>query len=786
MGFAARLWLTNNGKQYLSDAQLGTELRFTKMVMGDGDIGGAAPQTITNVVSPKLPIGIREKKRTDERTVYIRGDYTSAVIEQGFYFRELGLYADKGDGTPEILYAYGNAGSLAEYIDAQTGPSTIEKVVAIEITVDNAQNVTVVFSDSALYVLKSEYEDAVDTLTAAVGGLVNAVGYFAAGKFLVKSNTVPEGTQYDVRFIAQDPHDGNPVEIDGTGVALKYLSGESVDDGWARDAVVVLRRNGNVAYLDGNKADMQKSEFATTAPGQGVVNLAAALQATNGGPNKVDPSTGRYDTWDANDLPDDGVYCCHVNVPDDGYWYVQTFRYSAQSCSQMALQFYNASSKFRFAVRVHQSDSLGWTEWEHYVRTGGDTMAGRLTIEATAASLALKDTRAPNNPATLVKNVNADGSANYGTQLTDSWGGNSIILQLRADAGAKAMARILVGDNFWNLYHQGNPSPYTRASTLVVAASDSGVPAEAVDFLCTGTNDATTIQNAINTLPTKGGDVLFLQGTYNFGTSSVVLPSRPYINLRGAGRSTIFSMSTASGYGIQVPSSAVSVEVSGIAFNMTSTGGAIGTSGTNRAKNLWVHHCQFNGSAQQTNYTIGPVGGNLIFSENHIAAGRGLTVPTGSSATIVNNIIEISGQYAILVGPDGAEKTTIAGNTIILSASQPCIYMTGPIKRGVISDNVITGGTMGIYMNGTITDFAITGNVITAFSSQGIFMASGARSNNLGNNIIRSTAGSSINLQSGANYNSVTENIVHADISNGGANNTLANNSTVTNANVPV
>lgn len=165
MGFPARLWITENGKKYLSDAQLGKELRFTKMVMGDGDISGREPSVITDMISPRLDVGIIEARRMNTQTLYIRGDYTSAEILQGFYFREFGLYADQGDGTTEVLYCYGNSGELAEYIDAQSGSSTVEKMIALEIAVNNAENVTVEFSGSALYALKSELDDIYDGTT---------------------------------------------------------------------------------------------------------------------------------------------------------------------------------------------------------------------------------------------------------------------------------------------------------------------------------------------------------------------------------------------------------------------------------------------------------------------------------------------------------------------------------------------------------------------------------------------------------------------------------------------
>lgn len=55
---------------------------------------------------------------------------------------------------------------------------------------------------------------------------------------------------------------------------------------------------------------------------------------------------------------------------------------------------------------------------------------------------------------------------------------------------------------------------YTRAATVVVAASDSKDKNRA-DFICNGTADDVTIESAIASLPSGGGRVLLMEGTFN-------------------------------------------------------------------------------------------------------------------------------------------------------------------------------------------------------------------------------------------------------------------------------
>jgi parallel beta-helix repeat protein len=84
-------------------------------------------------------------------------------------------------------------------------------------------------------------------------------------------------------------------------------------------------------------------------------------------------------------------------------------------------------------------------------------------------------------------------------------------------------------------------SPDVVAATLVVAASDSLHP-ERADYHCTGVNDHLVIQAALDALPATGGEVLLLDGTYHCEVSISLDTNQ---TLRGCGRNTILTTSTA-------------------------------------------------------------------------------------------------------------------------------------------------------------------------------------------------------------------------------------------------
>ena len=77
---------------------------------------------------------------------------------QGFYYRELGLYAEDPDPeVGEVLYCYGNCGDLAEWIPPSGGATIVEKTIDIVTAIGTATNVTAYIPADA-YATKEDYE----------------------------------------------------------------------------------------------------------------------------------------------------------------------------------------------------------------------------------------------------------------------------------------------------------------------------------------------------------------------------------------------------------------------------------------------------------------------------------------------------------------------------------------------------------------------------------------------------------------------------------------------------
>lgn len=120
--------ITTAGLIVLAKGVAGQKINYTKIVLGDGYLEeGQTPRTLTGVVSPKATVDITKLKINGDGTVAVGGIFTNGDETEGFYYRELGLYAEDPDPeVGEVLYCYGNCGDLAEWIPPSGGATIVE------------------------------------------------------------------------------------------------------------------------------------------------------------------------------------------------------------------------------------------------------------------------------------------------------------------------------------------------------------------------------------------------------------------------------------------------------------------------------------------------------------------------------------------------------------------------------------------------------------------------------------------------------------------------------------
>ena len=122
------------------------KLELTKLKVGDGE--SLDLERMTDLISPKLDIGISSLLPSDAGICDIEGVITNAELEKGFYMRELGIYAtDPEEG--EILYAVATD-SHADYLQAKGSSTTLSVGLHVQVVITNADSVTAIIDPKGL------------------------------------------------------------------------------------------------------------------------------------------------------------------------------------------------------------------------------------------------------------------------------------------------------------------------------------------------------------------------------------------------------------------------------------------------------------------------------------------------------------------------------------------------------------------------------------------------------------------------------------------------------------
>lgn len=201
-----KLKLTSKGRALLAKTGAGGTLTFTKIKMGDGQITSQVIENMTALINEVVALRCNAPQRSGD-FVTVTANFKNAAAQDaftgdgtktsfklsaaptvltsvkvagtettgytyangtltfsaapasgdiilvtynlsGFYFREIGFFANDPD-EGEIMFAYQNAGSLAEYIAAASS-EVIEKTIGATFTFSDSVTVTVEVDDSLL------------------------------------------------------------------------------------------------------------------------------------------------------------------------------------------------------------------------------------------------------------------------------------------------------------------------------------------------------------------------------------------------------------------------------------------------------------------------------------------------------------------------------------------------------------------------------------------------------------------------------------------------------------
>ena len=173
-----------------------------------------------------------------------------------------------------------------------------------------------------------------------------------------------------------------------------------------------------------------------------------------------------------------------------------------------------------------------------------------------------------------------------------------------------------------------------KTATRVVGNSSAGYKTGIVDYLVSGTsNAATAIQNALNSLPSTGGKIVFLDGTYS--VSSAVTISKNVV-FEGMGDGTKINVTGR----FITTNSAVTVTLRDLAITATSVGdGIIGGGSTSNMPYVTLDNCHITATKSTNN--------QMEFPYALIMYCDGIKICNSNISLTITSAVSSPGCYAI-------------------------------------------------------------------------------------------------------------------------------------------
>ena len=158
--------VTYAGLNLLAKGNTGVPILFTKVLLGDGRVSAEQDiRQLTSMINPLLNLPIQDISVTGVGTTSIDANINNKGLAQGFFAREVGVFACEGvvkdneivPAGDEILYAYRNTGDKSDYVAAGGGPEVLDLIYNVTTVIDQADKITAVIDGSVAYVNKLDF-----------------------------------------------------------------------------------------------------------------------------------------------------------------------------------------------------------------------------------------------------------------------------------------------------------------------------------------------------------------------------------------------------------------------------------------------------------------------------------------------------------------------------------------------------------------------------------------------------------------------------------------------------
>lgn len=150
-------------------------LIFTKVLVGDGNMPSTNISDLTSIVSKKMELPITSYNNEGNGQFLVRAAFSNALLDVGFFPREVALYAKVGESGKEVLYSYTNGENNVGYIPDKTTPIESE-VYNIRTVIGNATNVIAKLSDDTFVTVLdlADHNNSTDSHTPLLNKWINS------------------------------------------------------------------------------------------------------------------------------------------------------------------------------------------------------------------------------------------------------------------------------------------------------------------------------------------------------------------------------------------------------------------------------------------------------------------------------------------------------------------------------------------------------------------------------------------------------------------------------------
>lgn len=288
--------------------------------------------------------------------------------------------------------------------------------------------------------------------------------------------------------------------------------------------------------------------------------------------------------------------------------------------------------------------------------------------------------------------------------------------------------------------------------TTITISSSTSKHMLTADYYCSGTNDQTVINNAISALPSTGGKIVLLEGTYNI--SGQINVNKPNVTICGMGNSTVLQRKFDGNNVIYVTSANCELayfKVDGDSATYTNTANC---------------NIQTYGAGYQNIHDITTVN----------ATDCGIKIRNVCHYSNIYNISADGNKIGILF--DGTTGAKVCKNTVTNSTATG-ILLSWNTRDCVVAENVVdTATTYGICIENTSTCVRnVVANNVVRNSATNIYVNNSY--NIVACNMVEPETGQkTIHVGSSGKYNYVTGNYIYSInyTNDGGTTNTFSNN----------